>query len=71
MTFKKFISCFTEVDLPIGDLARDIQGDSKFPDSFDKEVLYRHLKNSHACQEALSTFENAFAYYRLEYPEYF
>lgn len=67
MTFKKFILHFRDVDLPIGDLARDIENDLHFPDSNNQEELFQYLRNSSACQAAMITFENAFKYYSSEY----
>lgn len=69
MTFKNFMACFREVDLPIGDLARDMQDDPDFPESKSAAEIRMHLEQSGACDAALETFDNAFKYYQSEYPD--
>jgi uncharacterized protein YozE (UPF0346 family) len=61
MTFKEWLGYFKEVDLPIGDLARDVYNDDNFPDSNDPDVLHDYLLST----VAIDTFEDAFCYYCL------
>lgn len=69
MTFQNFMARFREVDLPIGDLARDMQDDPNFPESKSAAEIRTHLEQSGACDAALATFDNAFKYYQMEYPD--
>lgn len=71
MTFKKFILHFSKVNLPIGDLANDIEGDKEFPDSNNYTELRNYLELHNACPQALDTFDNAFEYYKKEYADQF
>ena len=66
MKFKKWVVKFNEVHLPIGDLARDIMNDDAFPESNDYDAMLDYLENIHASDQAIQTFENAFAYFKLE-----
>lgn len=48
-TFKTWLACFKDVDLPIGDLARDIERDAESPDTedFDRLRYYFSSKGKH------------------------
>lgn len=63
MTFKTWILEFINVNLPIGDLARDINSDVNFPNVSDKDVIANYLQNIGACREALETFEHSWEFY--------
>lgn len=63
MNFKSWILKFKDVNLPIGDLAREIYPDSNFPTTSDKQEIYNYLKNTNACDEILEIFDHAFDYY--------
>lgn len=46
-TFKNWIVCFKDVDLPIGDLAKDISMDPDFPtEDYFGEIL-EHIDNKY------------------------
>lgn len=61
--FKTWISNFEAVDLPIGDLARDINKDPDFPrDDFFGDIL-THLQDQRASSEAVETFCEVWNYY--------
>ena len=62
-TFKNWIACFEKVDLPIGDLARDVAGDDDFPDDNVFEIL-DHLFSKGACDEARETLLDAWNFYK-------
>lgn len=47
-TFKTWIANFKDVDLPIGDFARDIGQDKSFPKTEDYEVMENYLRHHHA-----------------------
>lgn len=51
-------------DTPFGDLARDARRDTEFPRVDDEQRILDHLKNKHACREAISTFKRAFKTYK-------
>lgn len=62
-TFRTWIANFETVDLPIGDLARDISTDSDFPDDDDFELIYDHLRHKSASHAALETFVLVWNFY--------
>ena len=61
-TFKTWILKFKGVDLPIGDLANDISGDSDFPDD-DFAEIYDYLISKHATEPVLDTFVTSWNFY--------
>ena len=55
-TFSTWLANFAGVDLPIGDLARDVAGDDDFPDSDNVFDMADHLiskKNSYEASAAV------------------
>lgn len=64
-TFKTWIANFQGVDLPIGDLANDINGDDDFPDDDDFSDIYDHLMVKHCSREALETFVIVWNFYLI------
>jgi uncharacterized protein YozE (UPF0346 family) len=62
-TFKTWISEFKDVDLPIGDLARDISRDSDFPDEDSFGIIHKHLINKNADTIVLETFSTVWNFY--------
>ncbi|MBF0709758.1 sterile alpha motif-like domain-containing protein [Gemella sp. GL1.1] len=63
MTFKNWILEFIDVNLPIGDLAKDVNFDNNFPNTSDKEVISEYLQNQGAFKDALETFEHSWKLY--------
>ncbi len=64
-TFKTWISEFKSVDLPIGDLAKDISEDDSFPDEDSVSEIYDHLLRKRAQPQAIDAFIAAWSYYLL------
>lgn len=63
-TFQKWISNFTNVELPIGDLARDIVNDKDFPGGDYFEEILEHILNKSRNQlHIVETFCVAWNYY--------
>lgn len=62
-TFKTWLANFKEVDLPIGDLAKDILGDEEFPDDDYFGDILDHLQSRRACPEAIETFSTVWNFY--------
>lgn len=64
-TFKNWIVCFKDVDLPIGDLANDISGDPDFPtEDYFGEIL-EHIDNKcKGAPDVIETFVLAWSYYQ-------
>lgn len=62
-TFKTWIVRFKGVDLPIGDLAKDIVSDEDFPNEDYFSDIYDHLRSKHANSICLETFVAAWNYY--------
>lgn len=64
-TFKTWIENFKSVDLPIGDLARDIFTDEDFPEDDNFSEIYDHLIRKHARGVVIDTFVAAWNYYLI------
>ena len=63
-TFKKWIACFKNVDLPIGDLAKDISEDPAFPDEDYFGEILEHISNEAKYDsDIVETFVLAWGYY--------
>ena len=57
-TFKTWLQNFIGVDLPIGDLAKDICGDAEFPDSDAGEIFEyvgRKCRSDYVVMDTLAT----------------
>jgi len=63
MKFKIWISYFQDVDLPIGDLARNIRDDENFPDANDYKILLNYVKNNIGNDTTTEIFKNVWKYY--------
>lgn len=63
MTFKNWLKKYVSYDTPHGDLARDIEDDSKFPNTNNYDEILKHLNNVGACYEAIRTFKRAYKSY--------
>ena len=51
-------------DTPLGDLARDMEMDPKFPQgAATREEIFGYMKGRHACDGAVRTLEKAWKYY--------
>lgn len=61
--FKEWLAFFISVDLPIGDLAKDVAKDKNFPDVQDRQKIYDYMKNTNASRAALDTFEDVWKFY--------
>lgn len=67
MKFKNWLLRFSSVKLPIGDAARDVNGDPDFPEENNRETIFSYLESKHAGNAATVTFENAWDYYISEH----
>lgn len=64
LTFKEWIVKFSGVDLPIGDLARDIERDKRFPNSIIYEDIVSYLEyDANASQSVMYNFERVYKFY--------
>lgn len=55
-TFKTWLAKFEGVDLPIGDLARDVAKDSNFPGEDAFEFILEYLTYKRADTRVIETF---------------
>lgn len=62
-TFKKWIANFESVNLPIGDLSKDISSDKDFPISDDFQVIYDYIRHKSSSDSALETFVAVWNFY--------
>lgn len=64
LTFKEWIVKFSGVELPIGDLAREIERDKRFPNSIIYEEIVDYLEfEVNAAPSVMDTFERVYKYY--------
>lgn len=63
-TFKSWLSRFESVDLPIGDLAKDVANDADFPEDDDFSEIAAHVLRHRASDGVvLSVLAEAWSYY--------
>ncbi|KGI42483.1 hypothetical protein KY55_10390 [Clostridium tetani] len=62
-TFKSWITNFKEVDLPIGDLARDIINDSNFPKDDTFGIIHEYICYKTTSSEVIETFVTTWNFY--------
>ncbi len=58
------IKTYSGKDNPRGDLAGDMKRDREFPRTDDKDAILFHLRQRHACREAIEVFESAWRRYK-------
>ena len=67
MPFKRWIKKYENDNSLLGDLARDIQNDDRFPErSQAYHVIYNYLVGMNACETALITFQKVWNRYEME-----
>ena len=63
--FKTWLSNFIDVDLPIGDLAKDVLRDPDFPDSDEYYETLDHIaRKSHYDHVIIDTFRTVWDFYK-------
>lgn len=62
MKFKKWLACFEEVELPIGDLARDFRDDDNLPNTNDYEILLSYVEDLEN-ETITNVFKSVWKYY--------
>ncbi|CAJ2232138.1 MULTISPECIES: YozE family protein [Companilactobacillus] len=73
LSFYDWLMKFKDVDLSIGDLAKDAESDKNFPrKSKDLDDIIQHLNTMGASSAAIETAEEAFDYYKASHlpPDY-
>ena len=63
ISFRVWIRQFNDVDRAIGDLARDVQNDSKFPTKNDYGIILEYLQSMNAIDNAIETFRTSWGDY--------
>lgn len=66
MTYKEWLLKFIDVDLPIGDFAKDVAEDANFPNSKDRDVNFDYLESRNAANVVISVFERTFDFYESD-----
>lgn len=64
LTYKEWLLKFIDVNLPIGDLAKDVEADKTFPNSKKREVILEHLESRQAAPIVIDIFERTYRFYR-------
>lgn len=62
-TFKTWIANFKDVDLPIGDLARDILSNPDFPEEDDFGYIHEYLISKNFGSNVIETFSTVWCFY--------
>jgi len=68
--FKTWIKKFNKEDSPIGDLARDIKNDNKFPIGKNFIKMHSYLQSINASNNAIDVYKKAFRLFEQEYVMY-
>lgn len=63
-TFKTWLANFIDVDLPIGDLAKDVQRTKDFPDSEDYDTIYKFIRSKTRDRDVLECFNEVWKFYQ-------
>jgi uncharacterized protein YozE (UPF0346 family) len=63
LTFKEWILKFVTVDLPIGDIARDISEDEQFPNTKDFDEILYYLETTPTSDSFIRVFKYSFNMY--------
>lgn len=65
LTFKQWLLKFIEVDLPIGDAAREINQDPNFPETKSYDVIFNYLENEARASDGwIRTYKDAFKFFK-------
>ena len=64
MTFNKYLKSQLGRNDPIGDLAEDAQGDTKFPPVNSLKALVSYLESRGACGDAVDAARDAWKEYK-------
>ncbi|WP_422122942.1 YozE family protein [Planococcus sp. X10-3] len=63
LTFKQWLLKFNEVDLPIGDAAREVAADPNFPETKSYKEIFNYLEDARASDGWMRTYKEAFKFY--------
>lgn len=64
LSFYDWLLNFKDINLPIGDLARDVQADTNFPKkSKSKNVIIKYLENNGAIPRVIEVADETFDFY--------
>lgn len=63
-TFKNWLANFIDVDLPIGDLARDSKTFKDFPAIDDYELIYNFIYSKGRSIEVMECFDEVWKFYQ-------
>lgn len=63
LTYKEWLLKFIDVDLPIGDIAKEVSIDSNFPNAKDYESIFSYLEESHTSDSFMRVFEYSYKMY--------
>lgn len=60
LTYKEWLLKFTDVNLPIGDIANDVLADKNFPNTKEYKVIIEYLEESSYPDNFIRVFEYSF-----------
>lgn len=63
LTYKEWLLKFIGVDLPIGDIARDVAVDDKFPNTKDYQIIVEYLESNSTSDRFMRVFEYSYKMY--------
>ena len=63
LTYKAWLLKFIDVDLPIGDIAKDVALDKDFPNTKDYDSIYEYLTTAGSADSFMRVFEYSYKMY--------
>lgn len=63
LTYKEWLLKFINVDLPIGDIAKEVAIDENFPNVKDYETISEYLETNFASDSFMRVFEYTYKMY--------
>ncbi|MGH0792237.1 YozE family protein [Bacillus cereus] len=63
LTYKEWLLKFKSVDLPIGDIAVDVELDANFPNTKDYARIQKYLETNPTSDSFMRVFEYSFKMY--------
>ena len=63
LTFKAWLLKFIDVDLPIGDIAKEVAIDENFPNVKDYETISEYLESNFTSDSFMRVFEYSYKMY--------
>ena len=63
LTYKEWLLKFININLPIGDIAKEVSVDPNFPNVKDYESIFSYLEENHTSDSFMRVFEYSYKMY--------